>query len=252
VSPSLIAVLFVVAFGTSIIGVITGGNSLVNVPVMIWCGMQPREAIATNMFACVFMTLSATVRFHREGLVRHKLALPLCAITLVTSVIGAQLTVVLSEAAVKTTVGASLVVMLIFMAARPRFGDTQSAPTPTRQALGYLACAVLGVYGGMYSGGYTTLLTFACVTAFGMPLLSAVGLTKLINLVSCAAATALFFSARVVDLRVGIPLCVAMLGGGWVGAHLAIRRGEKFVRVTFLIMVGVLAVKLLIIDTLRH
>ncbi len=65
--PATLALLCGVAFATAIVGVITGGNSLVTVPVMMMCGFQPRAAIATNMFAITFMTLAATMRFARES-----------------------------------------------------------------------------------------------------------------------------------------------------------------------------------------
>src|SRR6185369_12681945 len=73
VSPALVALLSAIVFVTSIVGVITGGNSLVNVPVMIMLGLSPRTAVATNMFAVTFMTASATARFAREGRVVTRL-----------------------------------------------------------------------------------------------------------------------------------------------------------------------------------
>ncbi|HEY7956555.1 MAG TPA: sulfite exporter TauE/SafE family protein [Polyangia bacterium] len=247
-SPGRIALVAAVVFATSVVGTITGGNSLVNVPVMILCGLEPRAAVATNMFAVTFMAFGATVRFQRAKLVMSKLALPLCAIALVTSAIGARLTVALDEKSVKGIVAGSMVAMLLFMLARPRFGEAAVSPSGKRRAIGFVAAALLGVYGGLFSGGYTTLLTFTCVAAFGLPLLSSVGLTKLVNLVSSGAATLVFLYSGVVDLRVGVPLAASMLVGGWVGAHLAIRKGERFVRVIFLLMIAALAVKLLVFD----
>ena len=250
-SAQLIALLSLLVFATSIVGVVTGGNSLVNVPVMILCGLSPRTAVATNMFAVTFMTLSATVRFGRAGLrAGGRLLVPLCAITLATSALGALLTVRLPEPAVKAAVAISMLTMLVFMVAQPRFGQTVVTPTDRRRALGWLGALLLGIYGGLYSGGYTTLLTFLCVAAFGVSLLDAVGMTKVVNLVSCAAASVVFLAGGLVDLRVGAPLAVAMLAGGWVGAHLAIKQGERFVRVLFLMMVAALAGKLLIWDLL--
>jgi uncharacterized membrane protein YfcA len=248
VSPGVVALLSAVVFATSVVGVITGGNSLVNVPVMIMLGMSPRTAVATNMFAVTFMTASATARFARSGQVVTRLSVVLSAIMLVTSAVGAQLTVALPERVVKATVATSMVAMLVFLIARPRFGAVTVESTPARRAFGWAASAVLGVYGGLYSGGFTTLLTFVCVTSFGLSLLEAVGITKLVNLVSCAAATVVFVAGGVVDYRLAAPLSVAMLIGGWVGAHLAIKSGEQFVRSVFFSMIALLAAKLLVWD----
>lgn len=249
-SVERIAIITLVVLATSVVGTITGGNSLVNVPVMILCGLEPRAAVATNMFGLTFMTLAATVRFQRAKLVASKLALPLCAIALVTSAFGAHLTVTLDERTVKTIVAVSMIAMLLFMIARPRFGEAATDPSRLRQGIGWAAAVGLGVYGGLFSGGYTTLLTFTCVVAFGLPLLASVGLTKLVNLVSSGAATAVFLYSGVVDFRVGLPIAAAMMVGGFLGAHLAIRRGDRFVRVIFFLMIGALAIKLLVFDLL--
>src|SRR5947209_8424753 len=104
-SSTQIAILTGLMLVTGAVGAITGGNSLINVPLMIMVGMSSREAVATNMFAVLFMTVSSTVRFARDGLIALRLAVPLCILTLISSAIGAELAVKLPEAVVKTIVG---------------------------------------------------------------------------------------------------------------------------------------------------
>ena len=58
-----IALLVVVFFFTAVISVVTGGTSLITVPVMMQCGMDPHVAVATNMLALVFLSLGGTVPF---------------------------------------------------------------------------------------------------------------------------------------------------------------------------------------------
>jgi uncharacterized membrane protein YfcA len=44
--------------------------------------------------------------------------------------------------------------------------------------------------------------------------------------------------------RLGLLMGACNVAGGWLGAHAAIRRGSGFVRVVFLVVVAVLAVRL--------
>jgi uncharacterized protein len=44
--------------------------------------------------------------------------------------------------------------------------------------------------------------------------------------------------------RVGLLMGAANVAGGWLGAHTAIRRGSRFVRVVFLVVVAGLVVRL--------
>lgn len=239
-----------VYFCVSVVTVVTGGGTLVQVPALIAFGLAPRTAVATNMFAIMWMSASATARFARAGAIGGRFVIPLVVITVATSALGAGLTVALPEGFVKGVIAASMVAMLIFMAATPRFGEATGAPSRARLAAGFAAVTVLGVYGGLFSGGYTTLLTFTCVVALGMPLLRTVATTKLVNLASCAVASAVFVAAGLVDYRVAVPASLASFAGGWAGAQLALHRGERFVRALFLVAVLAMAAKLLV-DLLR-
>src|SRR6185312_1124043 len=247
-SVAQIVLLSALMVATGALGAITGGNSLINVPLMITVGMAPRQAVATNMFAVLFMTVSATARFARAKVLPALLLVPLCVITIVTSAAGALIAVKLSESVVKLVVGVSMAVLVVFIALHKK--GAPAAPTPGRRMAGYLGTALLGVYGGFFSGGYTTLMTVLCTVCFGLTMIESVAVTKPVNLLSCAAASVVFFAGGLIDLRVGVPLAAANLVGGWLGAHAALKGGERFVRLLFLLTVGALAAKLLVSDLL--
>ena len=233
---------------TGAIGAITGGNSLINVPLMITVGMSPRQAVATNMFAVTFMTISATARFARAGMLKNRLLIPLGAITFATSALGALIAVKLPETVVKLVVGVSMAALVIFIAIQR--GANPPPPTRGRRVAGLVGTTLLGVYGGFFSGGYTTLMTVLCVVCFSLTMMESVAITKPVNLISCLAASLVFFAGGLVDLRIGLPLAAANLVGGWVGAHFALKGGDRFVRALFLLTVAALAAKLLVWDLL--
>jgi uncharacterized protein len=81
-------------------------------------------------------------------------------------------------------------------------------------------------------------------------MIESVAVTKPVNLISCAAASAIFFWGGLVDLRIGLPLAAGNLAGGWLGAHAAVKGGDRFVRLLFLLTVAALAAKLIIGDVI--
>lgn len=249
-SVSQIVLLSLAMVITGAIGAITGGNSLINVPLMIMVGMSSRQAVATNMFAVLFMTVSATVRFARDRLISTKLVGPLSVLTIISSALGAALAVKLPEPVVKTVVGVSMALLVVFMTVRR--GSTSRAQSIPAQAplLGFVLTFLLGIYGGLFSGGYTTLMTVLGVSCFGLRMIESVALMKPINLVSCAAACVVFLSAHLIDWRIGVPLAVSNLIGGYIGAQLAVKSSERLVRALFLATVAALALKLLAYDVL--
>lgn len=71
------------------IGVVTGSTSLITVPAMSQFHIEPRIALATNMFALTFMSVGGALPFLRgQGMNRKRLPL-LIALTLAGSLIGA-------------------------------------------------------------------------------------------------------------------------------------------------------------------
>jgi uncharacterized protein len=249
-SPTQIALLTGLMLVTGAVGAITGGNSLINVPLMIMVGMTPRQAVATNMFAVTFMTISATARFARARILKWELLVPLGIITALTSALGAVIAVKLPETIVKVVVGISMAVLVVFIALQRK--AEPPAPSATRRRVGYLVATLLGVYGGFFSGGYTTAMTVLCTVCFSLTMMQSVAVTKPVNLISCAAASAVFFAGGIIDLRIGLPLAAANLVGGWIGAHAALKGGDRFVRLLFLLTVAALAAKLIVWDVILH
>jgi uncharacterized membrane protein YfcA len=231
-SSTQIAILTGLMVVTGAIGAITGGNSLINVPLMIMVGMTPRQAVATNMFAVTFMTISATARFARARILKWELLLPLGIITALTSALGALIAVKLPETVVKVVVGISMAALVLFIALQRK--AEPPPPSAARRRVGYLVVTVL------------------CTVCFSLTMMESVAVTKPVNLVSCAAASVIFFWGGIIDLRIGLPLAAANLAGGWLGAHAAIKGGDRFVRLLFLLTVAALAAKLIVWDVLLH
>src|SRR5579862_1430816 len=176
-SAAQIALLSAIMVATGAVGAITGGNSLINVPLMIMVGMTPRQAIATNMFAVIFMTVSATARFARARMLNARLLLPLGLLTVVTSAFGALIAVKLPETVVKLVVGVSMAVLVLFIAVYRR-SEAPVVPTAARRTAGFIGTTLLGIYGGFFSGGYTTLMTVLCTVCFGLTMMESVAITK--------------------------------------------------------------------------
>lgn len=114
-----------------------------------------------------------------------------------------------------------------------------------RRVVGYFATFILAVYGGLFSGGYVTMLTAVSVFFFGLTFLQAVATTKGINLFSSLVATVIFALHGVVDYKLGAVLGVTMFLGAILGGHVALRLPAVWLRRIFLLAVVALAAKML-------
>ena len=239
-------ILIIVFFLTSVIGVVTGSNSLIAVPVMFQFGIDPKVAVATNMFALVFMSVGGTIPFVRQRKIDYAKISPFILLTLVSSAIGALLVGLISGPEIKLIVSIAMISVAIFTLLRRNSGvGLEHKPVAHAVPITYVLVFLLGIYGGLFSGGYTTILTAVCVGVYGMQYTEAIASTKLINVFSSSIATAIFMWQGLVDYKLGLILGATMFVGAYVGAHYATRVSDVWLRRVFLTTVFLLALKTL-------
>jgi uncharacterized membrane protein YfcA len=178
VPASKLAILVAVFFLTSLISVVTGSTSLLTVPVMIAVGVEPHVAVATNMMALIFMSVGGSLPFARKGVIERRLLPVSIVLTLVGSAIGALLLLRVPVRALQLTIAVAMIAVAVFPLIRGDSGTSENAVSNSRRGVGYVATFILAVYGGLFSGGYVTMLTAVFVFFFGLTLLQSVATTK--------------------------------------------------------------------------
>jgi len=241
-------ILIVLFFATSVVGVVTGSNSLITVPVMFQFGIDEKVSIATNMFGLTFMAIGGTIPFLRQGKIDAGKLSPIIVLTIIGSALGALLVGYITNQSLKLIVSIAMFVVVIFTVIR-RDGTPHSSDGRIRslfaQPFGLLVAFLLAIYGGLYSGGYVTVLTAAFVAFLGMDYAESVGSTKFVNVFSSLVATLVFMWQGLVDYTLGAVLAVIMFVGAYVGAHYASRMNEVWLKRFFLSTVFLLAIKTL-------
>ena len=242
--------LVVIFFLTSAISVITGSTSLITVPAMLQFHIEPRTALATNMFALTFMSVGGTLPFLRSPDVNLKRLPLLAGLTLLGSVMGAFLLLRVPTRSVPMIVSVAVIAVAAFSVVYRKSGMQESAIAPSAGAeiAGYAMTFLLGIYGGFFSGGYVTILTAVYVAIFRFTFVEAIATTKLMNVFSSAVATGVFMWHGLVSYKLGLILGATMFLGALVGARFAIRVGNLWLRRIFLTAVWALGLKALLFD----
>jgi uncharacterized protein len=244
-------VCLVVVFAlTSSISVVTGGTSLITVPVMMQLGIEPRVSVATNMLSLIFLSLGGTVPFLKDQTIIWKRLPALIGLTLAGSILGALLLLVVPAKVMPAVVGLAMIVVAVFSLVNGDAGVSRVAGKPSRvsEIVGYGLTFILGVYGGFFSGGYVALLTAAFVACFGLTYLEAIATTKALNLFSSLVATVVFAARGLIDWNLGLILGAVSFVGAGIGAALARNMSNRLLRRFFLVAVLALAAKTLLYD----
>jgi uncharacterized protein len=237
-------ILMTVFLIASVISVITGSTSLITVPVMLQFGIEPRTALATNMFALTLMSIGGTLPFIGKGVIdRPRLPL-LIFLTLTSSILGALLVLVVSSKSIPLVISISMILVTVLSMANKNAGvvPAEVIPSQTAEFAGYIVTFIIGIYGGFFSGGYVTLLTAAYVMLFRMTFVQAIATTKLINIFSSLMATLIFMMQGLVDYKLGIILGFTMFIGGIIGGRITLRLSSIWLQRIYLTVLTILTI----------
>ncbi len=241
-APHVVGLLALAAFAAGLVDAIAGGGGLVTVPALLAAGLPPQVALATNKGQACFGAVSSFVSFWtKKGIDRDRAPLGFI-FGFIGSFAGARVLLLVRPEPLKP------VVLVLLLAAagivawprKPTSGQRRSWAT---LALGPLAFA-LGFYDGFFGPGVGSMLIVMFVLVFGDTLTRASGNAKVVNLASNLAALLLFAIKGAVLWKVALPMAAANAAGAFVGARLAVKRGDKFVRLVVLGVVTVLVLKM--------
>jgi uncharacterized protein len=235
--------LILLFFVTSAIGVVTGSNSLITVPVMFQFGIDPKVAVATNMFGLTFLSIGGAIPFLKEDVFDRKRLPLLLLLTVAGSAIGAILVGFMKPTLMPIIVSVSMIFVVLFTILKPNAGVEKSKATKVSLYLTYFFTFLLAIYGGIYSGGYVTMLTAIYVGMFGMTFTQAVANTKVINVFSSLIATAIFAYQGLIDYKLGLILAVTMFIAAYLGAKVVTKLNDLWLKRIFLFTVVILAIK---------
>jgi uncharacterized protein len=240
---SWLLVVYAATFGASVLSSITGGTSLITVPVLLMMGLEPRAAIATNMVVIAAISAGAAAKFHLEGTIPRKPTLALIVTAIPGSIAGALAASYLDERILRLIILCALTAMAAILTVRSDFGAERGNRERRTMLLGYATLGLWSVYGGLFSGGYATVLTFGIVFFFGLDLTESVAISKVINLVGSIAASAVFATHHVIRWDLVPLLAISAASGGWLGARLVLRARPHQIRRLFAVVLAGIASK---------
>ncbi len=245
VAPTTLAVLALVSFFAGLVDAIAGGGGLLTVPALLTAGLPPHLALGTNKGQASFGAIASFASFWSRGAIDRPRVPIAFTLGFLGSLAGAALLFLLSPARLRPIVLVLLVVAAAVVALRRTTAATTPWATRPRLALGLVALG-LGAYDGFFGPGVGSMLIVANALLFGDNLTRASGNAKVVNLASNLAALLLFAVRGTVLWHVALPMAAANALGAFVGARLAIKRGDRFVRGVVLLVVLALVVKLAI------
>ncbi|MEH7082517.1 TSUP family transporter [Neobacillus drentensis] len=242
--PSLLLILVVFGFLAAFIDSVVGGGGLIALPALLFTGLTPAAAVATNKLAGTIGSLTSTVMFYRSGELNLKSVYKLFPLTFIGSMIGAWTVHLMNPELLKPLMLIMLAVVAIYTIFKKDWGSisTDKKFAIHHQIIFMLIIFAIGFYDGFIGPGTGSFLIFAFLM-MGFNFLKAAGNAKFLNFGSNVSALLMFIFLGQVNYAYGIPMGLAQVAGAIVGSRFAIKRGSGYVRALFIVVTFLLLAK---------
>jgi uncharacterized protein len=221
---------------------VAGGGSFIAFPALLFTGVPPIPANATNTIALWTAAAASGGAYRKQLDVPRRVFVPLLAASLVGGLVGAFL---LLKTPAHTfmrvlpwlTLGATLLFAFGKKLARGRASIVEHETTGSALAGATLFQLAVAVYGGYFGGGMGIVM-LAMLAALGMTDIHAMNALKsVMGFVSNGIAVVTFVVAGAIYWKHGAAMIAGGILGGYLGAHYALKVPQAWIR-AFVVLTG--------------
>jgi uncharacterized protein len=208
---------------------VAGGGSFLSFPALVFAGIPPISANATNNAAMWVGTIGSARGYREEVWAHRRLLWPVVSVSIAGSLIGACLLLVTPQALFIRLIPWLLLFATLVFAGSPLLA--RRADAPPRHAPWQVAVQfAVAIYGGYFGAGMGILM-LAVLAFSGLPSFNAQNAIKNVLAVSInGVALVPFVAARIVDWRFALPMAAIAFAGGYFGARFFRRVPQRFAR----------------------
>ena len=242
-----IAVILVSGLAAGFINTLAGGGSFISLAALQLVGLDLSMANGTNRVSVEVGAIMSSLGFRSKGISDPRMALHFVIPAAIGAIIGARLIINVPEQVLERVVATAIILMLatLLFDSKRWVRKQQVELTPKRRFWIYVVFLAIGVYGGAIQAGVGFLLTTAIVMLAGQDLVRAAYFKAAIVAVYTLFAVAIFAWNGQVNWVLWLVVSAGSGLGSWLASHLAVRKGEKFVRGVLITALVVLSVRYL-------
>jgi uncharacterized membrane protein YfcA len=234
-----------VAFFAGLISSIAGSGGILTLPALLWAGLPPLSALATNKVQSSIGTLSSAWNFFRHGHIDIKPLIPVLFLGFIGSVTGTLAVQQLDSEILLKLIPFLLIAIAIYFLTMPKISPGDSQPKISQ---GWFACTAglgMGFYGGFFGPAMGSIFPFLLVWLVARNLVTATAETKLMILVVNGTSAVIFIAGGHVLWGLAIAMSVAQMIGARLGSNLVMQRGSSLVQPIITTVTLLMAIKLL-------
>lgn len=242
--PSILIFLIILGFIAAFIDSVVGGGGLITLPALLFIGINPVSAVATNKLVGTMGSLSSALMFYRSGKLDLISIYKLFPLVFIGSMVGAWTVHLMNPELLKPLMLVMLATVAIYTIFKKDWGSisTYKKLSLDHFILFMVLIFTIGFYDGFLGPGTGSFLMFAFLM-IGFDFIKAAGNAKFLNFGSNIAALLIFMKLGLVNYAYGLPMAIAGIAGAICGSKFAIKRGSGYVRALFIAVTFLLLAK---------
>lgn len=225
-----------------------GGAGLLQLPVLLFLGLSFSTALATHKIASVALGIGATLRHLREG----KLDYRFCGFILLSGlpgvIFGADIILDIPEGWTIFSLGILTSGLGLYSINKKSLGLEHQPRNRDRQGLIIGACVLflIGILNGSLTSGTGLFVTLWLVRWFGLDYKTAVTYVLILVGLFWNSAGAITVALQTPPRWEWLPvLLIGATAGSYIGAHIAIAKGNRLVKKAFEMLTIMVGIKLI-------
>ena len=240
--------LFIISLVANIFSAFSGGGAgLIQLPVLIFLGLPFSIALATHKVASVALGIGATLRHLKENTLERRFTLYILACGLPGVILGANLVLKISDRTAEIALGLLILGLGLYSARSHSLGQNYQPlhRNLTGLTTGGIVLFAIGVLNGSLTSGTGLFVTLWLVRWFGLDYKRAVAYTLVLVGLFWNGTGALTLGLLSEIHWQWLPsLLLGSLLGGYIGAHLSITQGNRWIKRVFELITILVGLKL--------
>jgi len=243
-------ILFLISLVANLFSAFSGGGAgLLQLPVLIFMGLPFSIALATHKVASVALGIGATIRHLRERPLERRLVSWILVFGLPGVVVGANIILFVPERSAEVALGILTTGLGVYSWRNPGLGQHVRVANRDRRGIliGGMVLFAIGALNGSLTSGTGLFVTLWLVRWFGLDYKRAIAYTLILVGIFWNGAGAFTLGILSEIHWAWLPaLLLGSLIGGYLGAHLAIKSGNRWIKRAFEVVTLLVGLKLIV------
>lgn len=227
-------------------GISGGGAGLFTAPFLIALGFNPLTSIATSKVTGVGAAIGAGAKYKQQKILNIKEQMVFMCIGVVGALIGSTLLVKFSsyEDVIEKLLGIVIIFVGIPLLLTKNLGIEKRKTSSQLKGFGFLLVFFVSIMAAVMSG-LTSMYLIIMMWFFGMTAIEAAMAKRSIQVIAQTVSLIIFGLAGFIDYKLAIVALLTSIIGCYIGAHIAIKKGNKFVINVFAVLCVALALQMI-------